>query len=215
MEKGGDDTMWDVTLALSSKVPTYLGDPSFKRRLVQAIANGKTADVSLLTLSAHIGTHVDAPSHLFEGGKTVDELDLEVMLGTALVVEFIGQGPITMGFLEKCDIAVSEERVLFKTHNSSLWDRPEFQNDYVGLTVDAADWLIDNGARLVGIDYLSIDAPGNLDLSVHRTLLDNEIVVVEGLDLRQVSPGRYKLVCLPMKIEGSEGAPARVILLPE
>jgi arylformamidase len=105
--------------------------------------------------------------------------------------------------------------VLFKTRNSDLWDMPEFQNDYVGLNVEAADWLIDNGTRLVGIDYLSIDAPGNPDLPAHRALLDNEIVVVEGLDLRQVSPGRFNLVCLPMKIEGSEGAPARVILLPE
>ena len=207
--------MWDVTLALSSQLPTYLGDPSYKRRLVQAIADGKTADVSLLTLSAHIGTHVDAPSHLFEGGKTVDELDLEVMVGPALVVEFIGQGPITMEFLETSAIPVSEERVLFKTHNSSLWDMPEFQSDYIGLNLEAANWLVTNGTRLAGIDYLSVDAPGNSDLPVHRVLLGNGIVIVEGLDLRPVPPGRYNLVCLPMKIEGCEGAPARVILLPE
>jgi arylformamidase len=207
--------MWDVTLALSSKVPTYLGDPSYKRRLVQAIADGSTADVSLLTLSAHIGTHVDAPSHLLRGGKTVDELDLEVMLGPALVVEFTGQGPITMEFLERSDISVSEKRVLFKTHNSSLWDMPEFQSDYIGLNLEAANWLVTNGTRLAGIDYLSVDAPGNPDLPVHRVLLDNGVVIIEGLDLRQVPPGRYNLVCLPMKIEGSEGAPARVILLPE
>ena len=207
--------MWDITLALSARLPTYLGDPSYKRRLVQAIADGSTADVSLLTLSAHIGTHVDAPSHLFSGGKTVDELDLEVMVGPALVVEFTGQGPITREFLERSDISVSEERVLFKTHNSSLWDMSEFQNDYVGFNLEAANWLVTNGARLVGIDYLSVDAPGNADLPVHRVLLDSEIVIVEGLDLRQVSPGNYNLVCLPMKIEGSEGAPARVILLPE
>jgi arylformamidase len=207
--------MWDVTVAISSRVPTYLGDPSYKRRLVQSIADGKTADVSLLTLSAHIGTHVDAPSHLIAGGKTVDALDLGILIGPACVVGFSGRGPITEEFLEGAGIPAGQERVLFKTRNSDLWDMPEFQNDYVGLNVEAADWLIDNGTRLVGIDYLSIDAPGNPDLPAHRALLDNEIVVVEGLDLRQVSPGRFNLVCLPMKIEGSEGAPARVILLPE
>ena len=207
--------MWDITLAISTKIPTYLGDPSYKRRLVQAIANGDTVDVSLLTLSAHIGTHVDAPSHLVAGGKTVDELDLEVMVGPTRVLEFVGKGPVTMEYLEGSGIVAGEERAVFKTDNSSLWDIPEFQNDYVGLNLDAADWLINNGTRLVGIDYLSIDAPGNPELPVHRELLGNEIVVIEGLDLRQVSPGRYNLVCLPMKIEGSEGAPARVILLPE
>ncbi len=207
--------MWDVTVAISSRVPTYLGDPSYKRRLVQSIADGKTADVSLLTLSAHIGTHVDAPSHLIAGGKTVDALELGILIGPACVVEFSGRGPITEEFLEGAGIPAGQERVLFKTRNSDLWDMPEFQNDYVGLNVEAADWLIDNGTRLVGIDYLSIDAPGNPDLPAHHALLDNEIVVVEGLDLRKVSPGRFNLVCLPMKIEGSEGAPARVILLPE
>ena len=206
--------MWDVTVTIDSTVPTYLGDPSFKRRVVQAIADGKPADVSLLTLSAHTGTHVDAPSHLIPGGKTVDALDLTAMVGLARVVEFDAPGAITAGFLKGIDSLSADERILFKTRNSSLWEKQVFAEDYVGLSVDAADWLIANGVRLVGIDYLSIDAPGDANLPVHRALLANDVVVVESLNLMQVSEGHYQLVCLPMKVGGSEGAPARVILLP-
>jgi arylformamidase len=206
--------MWDVTVTIDSAVPTYLGDPSFKRRVVQAIADGKPADVSLLTLSAHIGTHVDAPSHLIPGGKTVDALDLTAMVGLARVVEFDAPGAITAEFLEGIDNLSADERILFKTRNSSLWEKQVFAEEYVGLSVDAADWLIAKGVRLVGIDYLSIDAPGDADLPVHRALLANEVVIVESLNLRQVPEGHYQLVCLPMKVGGSEGAPARVILLP-
>ena len=206
--------MWDVTVTIDSTTPTYLGDPSFKRRVVQAIADGKPADVSLLTLSAHTGTHVDAPSHLIPGGKTVDALDLTAMVGLARVVEFDAPGAITAGFLKGIDSLSADERILFKTRNSSLWEKQVFAEDYVGLSVDAADWLIANGVRLVGIDYLSIDAPGDANLPVHRALLANDVVVVESLNLMQVSEGHYQLVCLPMKVGGSEGAPARVILLP-
>ena len=206
--------MWDVTVTIDSTVPTYLGDPSFKRRVVQAIADGKPADVSLLTLSAHIGTHVDAPSHLIPGGKTVDALDLTAMVGLARVVEFDAPGAITAEFLEGIDSLSADERILLKTRNSSLWEKQAFDENYVGLSVDAADWLIAKGFRLVGIDYLSIDAPGDVDLPVHRALLANDVVIVESLNLRQVPEGHYQLVCLPMKVGGSEGAPARVILLP-
>ena len=206
--------MWDVTVTIDSTVPTYLGDPSYKRRVVQAIADGKPSDVSLLTLSAHIGTHVDAPSHLIPGGKTVDLLELDVMVGPAYVVDFSGGGPITTEHLEAADIPEGQERVLFRTRNSSLWERSEFVDDYVGLGVDGAEWLVSRGVKLVGIDYLSVDAPGVPDLPVHRLLLSSGVVVVEGLNLKQVSQGLYNLVCLPIKIAGSEGAPARVILLP-
>ena len=206
--------MWDVTVTIDSTMPTYLGDPSFKRRVVQAIADGKPADVSLLTLSSHTGTHVDAPSHLIPGGKTVDALDLTAMVGLARGVEFDAPGAITAEFLKGIDSLSADERILFKTRNSSLWEKQVFAEDYVGLSVDAADWLIANGVRLVGIDYLSIDAPGDANLPVHRALLANDVVVVESLNLMQVSEGHYQLVCLPMKVGGSEGAPARVILLP-
>ncbi len=206
--------MWDVTVTIDPTLPTYQGDPSFKRRVVQAIADGKPADVSLLTLSAHTGTHVDAPSHLIPGGKTVDALDLAVMVGLARVVEFDAQGAITAEFFEGIDNLGADERILLKTRNSSLWGNQGFAEDYVGLSVDAADWLIDKSVKLVGIDYLSIDAPGNAGLPVHHALLENDVVVVESLNLEQVPEGYYQLVCLPMKIGGSEGAPARVILLP-
>lgn len=207
--------MWDLTVTIDSSLPTYLGDPSYKRRVVQAITDGKPADVSLLPLSAHIGTHVDAPSHLIPGGKTVDALDLSTMVGRVRVVGYDQPGPITAEFLEGTDILSTDERILFKTRNSQFWEKHEFVEDYVGLSLDAADWLVKKGTRLVGIDYLSIDAPGAVDLPVHRSLLINDVVVVENLNLTQVPEGTYQLVCLPMKIGGSEGAPARVILLPE
>lgn len=207
--------IFDVTLSIGSSTPTYLGDPSYKRRLVQSIAGNDLTDVSLLTMSAHIGTHVDAPSHLIDGANSIDHIPLSILVGRVLVVEFIGKGPITPNQLEMMSIPNSHQRVLFKTRNSALLGRKEFVEDYVGITEAAAFYLVQHGVKLVGIDYLSIDAPGNPKLPAHRALLAKDVVIVEGLDLSDIHPGEYTLVCLPLKIEGSEGAPARAILLPK
>jgi len=204
----------DVTVRIGPEIPSYEGDPVYKRRVVQSMTDGKPADVSMLTLSAHAATHVDAPSHLILGGKTVDQLELDVLIGPACVVEYEGRGPIPLEFMKAAGIRPEHERILFKTRNSALWGSREFVEDYVGISREAANWLVHRGVRLIGIDYLSVDPPGDSDLPIHRILLSNGIVVVEGLDLSTAEQGEYILLCLPVKIEGCEGAPARVVLIP-
>lgn len=205
----------DLTLKVGSSTPTYLGDPSFKRRLVQSISANDPTNVSLLTMSAHIGTHVDAPSHLFNGANSIDQIPLDILVGRVLVVEYSGLGPITANDMENFGISYGITRVLFKTRNSQLLDRREFVYDYVGFTEEAGKWVVNRGIKLIGIDYLSVDAPQNINFPVHRLMLAAEVVVVEGLSLGEISAGEYTLVCLPMKLEETEGAPARVILLPK
>ena len=131
------------------------------------------------------------------------------------MVEYCGSGPITSDDMENFGITGGITRVLFKTRNSKLLECKEFVNDYVGLTEEAGKWLVNQGIQLIGIDYLSVDAPGNKNFPVHRTMLSAGVVVVEGLSLGETLAGEYTLVCLPMKLEGTEGAPARVILLPK
>jgi len=205
----------DLTLTVGSSTPTYLGDPSFKRRLVQSISANDPTNVSLLTMSAHIGTHVDAPSHLFNEANSIEKLSLDILVGPVLVVEYGGLGPITSNDMENFGITGEIPRVLFKTRNSEFLDHKEFVNDYVGLTEEAGKWLVYHGIQLIGIDYLSVDAPENKNFPVHRAMLSAGVVVVEGLSLGNTPVGEYTLVCLPMKLEGTEGAPARVILLPK
>jgi arylformamidase len=206
-------TIWDISLPISGALPTYLGDPSFKIRLVQRIDQGDVSDVSLVTMSAHIGTHVDAPSHLVRGGKTIDELSLNTLIGPSVVIDYRGNEAISRTFLENCPEVVKAERVLFRTRNSELWNTSTFATHYVGLAIDGARWLIDNGTKLIGIDYLSIDPPGNQDLPVHQALLSSGVVILEGLNLGRIRPGSYLLLCLPLNLLGGEGAPARAILL--
>lgn len=206
-------TIWDISVAISGELPAYLGDPSFKSRLIQRIDQGKVSDVSLITMSAHIGTHIDAPSHLIQGAKTIDQLSLGTLVGPAVVVDYQGTSTIDRTFLENSPEIVNMERVLFKTQNSRLWYSSTFASEYVGLTTDGARWLVENGTKLVGIDYLSIDPPGNQDLPTHQTLLSNGIVILEGINLGRVRSGSYFLVCLPLNLLGKEGAPARAILL--
>lgn len=205
--------IFDVSLTIGPHLPTYQGDPSFKRRLVQTLAKGDICDLSLLTFSAHIGTHVDAPSHLIQGSTTIDALNLELLIGPAYIIEFTGLGPINEEFLASANIPQGQTRLLFKTRNAHLWDSSEFSSDYVGLTPNAAAWLVKNKFQLIGIDYLSVDAPNNSGLPAHHILLSDGLVVVEGLNLSMVEEGLYQLICLPMKIAGAEGAPARVILI--
>ena len=205
----------DVTLIVGSSTPTYLGDPSYKRRLVQSISSNDPPNVSLLTMSAHIGTHVDAPSHLFNGADSIDQIPLDILVGRVLVVEYNGLGPITANDMEGFGITDDNTRVLFKTRNSQMLDQREFVYDYVGFTEEAGKWVVNRGIKLIGIDYLSVDAHLNINFPVHRLMLAAGVVVVEGLSLGKISAGEYTLVCLPMKLEEAEGAPARVILLPK
>ncbi len=203
--------LYDVTVPLSPEVPTYPGDPPFEIRPTQRLADGGAFNATRISLGTHLGTHVDAPSHFLAGGATVDELPLEILMGKTRVVEVSARDRIDRADLEALDLR-DDIRVLLKTRMSGQMHRPAVQEDHVYLTVDAANYLAQAGLKLVGIDYLSLDRFGTVDYPSHHALLEAGVVVVEGLDLSEVEPGEYEMTCLPLRIVGAEGAPARVIL---
>lgn len=206
--------IYDVTVAISETVPIYEGDPKVKIDSFVSIANGSAANVSNVCFGAHTGTHVDAPNHFIDGTRTVGDLDVEKLIGPCLVVEV----PADVIAIEPEHLPVLQdiERIVFKTRNSAFWNTPEdgFRTDFTYITLATAKTLADAGIKLVGIDYLSIEAPGAEGHPVHITLLEKEIVILEGLDLREIAAGDYELICLPLKYVGGtgDGAPARTVL---
>ena len=205
---------YDITLMLSPDLPFWPGDTAYELKRVRKIDEGDNANVSCFTMSAHMGTHVDAPDHFLNNGKTVEKLALSVLSGRVYVLHLPEVDLITAAILEKAEIPPRTRRVLFKTRNSDYWMKQlkEFQSDFVALSPDAAQYLVDRGVKLVGIDYLSI-APYHQGLIPHQILLKAGVVILEGLDLSSVSQGRYSLYCLPLKLAGSDGAPAHAILI--
>jgi arylformamidase len=164
-----------------------------------------------VVLSSHSGTHLDAPRHFFDAGLAVDAVSLHVLLGAVRVVELPGTAHISPEDVHRLDLD-GVTRLLFKTRNSALWELPGFRPDYLAFTPDAAHYLAERPIHLVGIDYLSVDAFEASDFPVHRLLLGAGIVILEGLDLRDVPPGDYDLCALPLLLEDGDGAPARVVL---
>ncbi len=201
----------DVTVPLTRALPTYPGDPPFEIEALRSLEQGHPYRLSRLSLGTHTGTHVDAPAHLLPEGAGVDELPLEILVGKARVVDLRVRERIERADLEACDLR-ADLRLLLRTRMSGQMHRPTFQEDHVHLTEDAAAYLVQAGLKLVGIDYLSIDAHGSHDLPAHRVLLSAGVVVVEGLDLSEVEEGEYEMICLPLRIPGGDGAPARVLL---
>ncbi len=207
-------TIYDISLPISESIAVWPGDPPVKIKQTSHIAKGDNSTVSHLSLGAHTGTHVDAPAHFIQDGNSVDTLDLNILIGQALVIEALNIEIISADVLESLDIPNGCERILFHTQNSDLWEKEysKFNTQYVGISEDGAKWLVSHGIRLVGIDYLSI-APFKKSKPTHRALLAAGIVVVEGLDLRGIQPDIYQMVCLPLRIVGIDGAPARAILI--
>jgi arylformamidase len=182
---------------------TYPGDPEVRLERVKAIADGEPANISKLDLGVHSGTHVDAPFHFIDRAAGADELPLDVLNGPCEVVEAAALDESAVGAVPE-----GAERVLFKTPNSELWAQDTFPETFEQLDGAAARALVERGVRLVGVDYLSVG-----DEAAHRVLLGAGVVPVEGLDLRGVAPGSYELHCLPLRLVGSDGAPARAILI--
>jgi len=203
----------DVTVPLSAELPTFPGDPPFQMDATHRMGGGDSYNVSRMTLGTHAGTHVDAPFHFIEGGSTVDELVLEILIGKVRVVDLLGKDSVERADLEALDLR-EDLRVLLKTRNSGLLRQPTFQEDYVYLSPDAATYLAQVGIKLVGFDYLSIEKLGSRDYAAHKALLEAGVVIVEGLDLSEIEPGEYDMVCLPLRIAGADGSPARVVLRP-
>jgi len=204
----------DISVSISKDTPVFPGDPPVKIERVLQIEKGDLANVSRLSFGNHTGTHIDPPSHFILGGKTVDQLDLSSLYGTARVVDMSQvKHSITATDLNQAKLPDRIERILFKTRNGSLWDKPGFQKDFVAFSEDAAGWLVARGARLVGIDYLSAEAFDAPEPRAHRVLLGTGVIIVEGLNLKDIAPGEYTLACLPLKIKNGDGAPARAILI--
>jgi arylformamidase len=204
----------DVTVPLRPGMQLYEGDPPVALQRVSSLAGGGICNLSRLDFGLHSGTHIDAPLHFIDGAPGVESTPLEALLGEACVVDATKvTGQIDAAQLTSLDVPAGCERVLFKTTNSQLWQRDEFSRDFVALSEDAARELVRRGVRLVGIDSLSI-APFADPAPTHVALLEAGVVILEGLDLRRVQPGAYRLLCLPLLIPGADGAPARTLLLP-
>jgi len=204
--------IYDISVTLGDSTPVYEGDPAINIIPHKSIANGDSANITKLSMGAHSGTHIDAPFHFDQDGKHINELELDTFFGPAQVIEVATQdGLVTR---EELIGTVSEgtTRILLKTPNSKLWDRSDFEKGFASLSLEAAEWVVENGIKLVGIDYLSIEKFHSGDHAVHRTLLTNSIVVIEGLNLAQVPPGEYNLIALPLKIKDGDGSPTRAIL---
>jgi arylformamidase len=199
----------DISVPIRPGMIVYEGDPDVHLDRAVSIADGAAANISRLDLGVHTGTHVDAPVHFIEGAAGVDSLLLETLVGDAHVVDATElDGALDHAALRGLALPDRAERLILKTRNSRLWDLDEFSHDFVRLSGAGAQYLIERGVRLVGIDYLSVG-----DEEAHVALLGAGVVPVEGLDLRAVEPGEYRLVCLPLRLVGADGAPARAILL--
>ncbi len=206
--------VYDITLTITPDLPTWPGDQPVVMERVEKIEDGGASNITCITMSAHTGTHVDAPYHFLADGETVEHMSLKTLTGRAYVLALPDVERITAEVLENAEIPPRTRRVLFKTKNSEYWAQGEreFQRDYVALSADGAEYLVDKGVRLVGIDYLSI-APFQATRPTHEILLKAGVVIVEGLNLSKIEPGRYTFYCLPLKLGHSDGAPARVILV--
>jgi arylformamidase len=208
--------IYDISMPVRHGGLVYPNNPPISITAVQSIAAGGTANVSRIDLGSHTGTHVDAPKHFIDEGAGVDALPLDVLMGPARLIAF-GDEVLAVGEaqLRTRDLA-GVRRLLIRTRNSA-WlasGSTEFHPDFTHLAPDGADYLVALGVQLVGVDYLSVEQFRSPHHRTHRTLLENEVVIVEGLMLGEPAPGDYELRCLPMLLPGWEGAPARAVLLP-
>jgi len=207
----------DVSLVLRRDMVTWPGEPAPRIEPLRRIAKGDTANVSVVTISDHAGTHVDPPLHFIEAGNTADKLPLDALIGPCVVVAFDGPGHVSGEWLARAELPARTERILFKTPNSAGWGDPKaaFTREFTTINASAARWCVEHGIKVVGVDYLSIEpqGPEKAGYPVHKTLLAADVVIIEGLDLRSVVPGQYELVCAPIKLLNGDGAPARVFLI--
>ena len=201
----------DVSVPLDSHTPTYPGNTPFTLEGIKRIARGDSSNLSTLHLSAHAGTHVDAPRHFFDNAPATESLPLEMLFGRTRVAEVRSRKGIDADELGTLDLS-EDIRVLFKTVNSKYWGMAEFHADYVGVTEAGARYLVEHGIKVVGVDYLSVEVFNQPGAPAHHLLLGGGVIVIEGLNLRDVEPGMYEMFCLPLPIVGSDGAPARVVL---
>lgn len=205
--------IFDVSVNLSSKTPVFPGQPPFSIEFLTQISQGARSNVSRLAMTTHVGTHIDAPFHFIKEGITTDGIGFHNLIGFGKVIDFsflskkISLSDVKELEIEKGDI------ILFKTRNSLLWNDEKFDHEYVYITSEAADYLADSDVSTIGFDYIIPDAFEDMSRPVHHALLGRNIVIIEGLNLLNVPGGEYLLMCLPLKIDKSDGAPARIVLI--
>lgn len=206
--------IYDITLTISTDLPVWPGDPKIILERIAEIGQDSSANVTRLEMSAHSGTHVDAPLHFISEGVSVEYISLKILTGRAYLLYLPDVDTITAAILQKANIPPRTRRIIFKTRNSDYWTKKVtgFQTNFVGISEDGARYLVQRGVKLVGIDYLSVAPFSNGD-PTHLVLLESGVVLLEGLDLSKVSQGHYTLYCLPLKLAGADGAPARAIMV--
>jgi arylformamidase len=204
----------DISVPITTDIPVWPGDPSVSMNRVRKIEKGDNANVTHISLSAHTGTHVDAPYHFVPGGNTLEFVPLDVMVGRVYVLHLPTESLITADVLKGVNIPANTHRLLFRTSNSEFWASGEkdFQAGFVALSPDGAQFLVERDVKLVGIDYLSI-APYQESRPTHEILLKEGVFILEGINLSEVKQGHYALYCLPLNLHGVDGAPARAILV--
>ncbi len=205
---------YDVSVPINGSTPVYEGDPPVEVSLKLSMADGDFANVSQICMGVHTGTHVDAPNHFIEGTRRVEDLSLDTLIGPCIVVEMPAD-VLAIGPKHVADLP-NVERILIKTRNSGFWNdiSAGFRKDFTYIEPAAAKLLVEKGIRLIGFDYLSVEAFDARTPDTHLAFLEKEVIILEGLDLRKVPAGNYELLCLPMKFAGGagDGAPARTVL---
>jgi arylformamidase len=203
----------DITVPLQSDMPVWPGCTGVRVTPIMRLEKGDSANISQLECNLHTGTHVDAPKHFLQSGTSVEQLPLDVLVGPSFVAHLPEALDITPGDLADLNLPPGIRRLLLRTRNSELWaaETAEFREDYAALTPEAAQWIVDQKIRLIGMDYLSVQRFADSSIT-HEILLGAGTVVLEGLNLSNVQPGFYELVCLPLKLLDAEAAPARAIL---
>jgi arylformamidase len=202
---------YDISLNLSADTVRWTTSPHFELHERRRMSRGDHNNSSAVTMSLHSGTHMDAPFHFVPDGITIDKLPLDLFIGPALVHAVQAQRYITAEHVAAIDFN-GITRVLFKTRNSELLKRSDYEPDFVAFSVEAAEALVAKGVKLVGLDYLSVAHAGDEQVPVHRAFLDRGVALLEGIDLSEIAPGRYELICFPLRICGADGAPCRAVL---
>jgi len=207
--------IYDISVRLGDEAITYPGDPPFERTVFCSIPESGVCEISKLSLCAHSGTHIDTPAHFFQTGRRIDDYPVSSFILPATVVEITGKSVILPADFSE-EVGLREgTAVLFKTDNSltGICCNGVYSDDYVYLSPEAAKFCAQQKLALVGIDYLTIEQPGNDNFPAHKTLLKNNILILESIRLDGINPGEYTLICLPLKIKTGEASPVRAVLL--
>lgn len=204
---------YDISLTLSEKLPVWPGDKAVEILQTSFMGKGDDCNVSLFSMSMHAGTHIDAPLHFINAGKSTEDMDLDRFIGKAKVFELDVQADIELEHVSGLDICAGDIVLLKILKNEELLKLEEFRHDFVGLSTKAAQYLAGKTIKSVGIDYYSIERSDSCGFSVHKILLGNGIGIIEGVKLEEIEPGEYELLCLPLKLKNGNGSPVRAVLV--